>query len=258
VVSLIKTGEGIIPSPGHKSVASERQPDLGVGKLQLNEAAAAPAVKRTTLPYYRPPSRRRSSLELSVNEMMLPEVVTELAPPEAVLDVAVASFGETNVLEAIIGSDDRVRVADNLMIANPWRQICALRIRSKTGKMYVGTGWFIAPRVLATAGHCVFLQNEGGWAQSIDVIPAKAGSSEYSSQHPQLPNYIRTTQIGTHVIPAPGDVPFPFRFDVTQGSCFATDNRLFDSSPLASARATEYASSQTHGGLGLCVKTCIC
>lgn len=58
------------------------------------------------------------------------------------------------------------------------------------------------------------------------------------SQHPQLPDYIKTTQIGTHVIPAPGDLPFPFKFDFTQGSCFATDNRSFDSSPLASARAT--------------------
>lgn len=176
MVSSIKTGEGSIPSPDHKSVSSERDSELGLDKLQLNEAAVAPAQKRSTLPYYRPPSRTRTGLELSVNEMMLPEAATELAPPEVVRDVATASFGETNVLEAIIGNDDRVRVADGLMRANPWRQICALRIRSKTGKMYVGTGWFIAPNVLATAGHCVFLQNEGGWAQSIDVFPAKAGS----------------------------------------------------------------------------------
>lgn len=178
VIRSIKTGEGPIPLPGHKSVSSERDSELGLEKVQLNEVAA-PTEKRSTLPYYRPPSRTRSGLELSVNEMMLPEEATELAPPEVVRDVATASFGETNVLEAIIGNDDRVRVADSLMRANPWRQICALRIRSKTGKIYVGTGWFIAPNVLATAGHCVFLQNEGGWAQSIDVFPAKAGSNYF-------------------------------------------------------------------------------
>jgi V8-like Glu-specific endopeptidase len=56
---------------------------------------------------------------------------------------------------------------------NPWRQICALRIHAPTGTSYVGTAWFIGPGILATAGHCVFLRNEGGWATSIDVIPGR-------------------------------------------------------------------------------------
>ena len=64
------------------------------------------------------------------------------------------------------------------MALNPWRQICALRIVSQTNRTFVGTGWFIAPNVLATAGHCVFLQDEGGWAKSIRVIPAKHGPTE--------------------------------------------------------------------------------
>ncbi len=61
---------------------------------------------------------------------------------------------------------------------NPWRQICALRIQSSTGVAYVGTAWFIGPSVLATAGHCVFLRDDGGWAASIDVIPGLAGTIE--------------------------------------------------------------------------------
>jgi V8-like Glu-specific endopeptidase len=150
---------------------------MGMGEV-LEAAVVAPVTNRTTLPYYRPPSRSRAGMGSTISEAMVPEGVLESMTLEALPDVAAASFAETLVLEAIIGNDDRVRVADNLMRANPWRQICALRIRSKTGKMYVGTGWFIAPRVLATAGHCVFLQNEGGWAKSIDVIPAKAGVME--------------------------------------------------------------------------------
>src|SRR5205823_4880635 len=103
---------------------------------------------------------------------------------EVLTDVAAASFGSsathTNavVLEAVIGTDDRVRVSPQRMAMNPWRQICALRIVSQTDSAFVGTGWFIAPGVLATAGHCVFLQDEGGWAKSIRVIPAKNGSDQ--------------------------------------------------------------------------------
>ena len=95
----------------------------------------------------------------------------------ALPDVSIASFGEPRLLEAVIGVDDRVKVAESLLSANPWRQICALRIRSQSNQLYVGTGWFIGPKTLATAGHCVFLQDDGGWAKSIDVIPAKFGSS---------------------------------------------------------------------------------
>jgi V8-like Glu-specific endopeptidase len=99
-------------------------------------------------------------------------------------DVAVASFGNaieginTTLLEAIIGDDDRVRVSKERMAMNPWRQICALRIISQSNRTYVGTGWFIAAGVVATAGHCVFLQNDGGWAKSILVVPAKQGPHE--------------------------------------------------------------------------------
>jgi V8-like Glu-specific endopeptidase len=64
------------------------------------------------------------------------------------------------------------------MYANPWRQICALRIHAKNGSAYVGTGWFIASKVLVTAGHCVFMHKQGGWPKSIDVIPAKFGGTE--------------------------------------------------------------------------------
>src|SRR5436309_2733771 len=144
-----KRGEADIAADGHRALSSESEPDLGQEKVQINEGAVMPDVQRKTLPYSRAPLSRRRRPSGIVNEAMGPEA-SVLSPEEPMLDVAVASFGETNVLEAAIGNDDRVRVADPLMRANPWRQICALRIRSKTGRMYVGTAWFIAPRVLAT------------------------------------------------------------------------------------------------------------
>jgi V8-like Glu-specific endopeptidase len=159
-----------MPINGHVPLASESEPELGLRVITEAFAPSSNRSNRSSLPNYQPPRRRRPD---SIRESAAPSGSEEFLP-----DVAVASFGETSILEVVFGNDDRVRVADNLLRANPWRQICALRILSKTGKTYVGTGWFIAPRVLATAGHCVYLQNEGGWAQSIDVIPALRGEQE--------------------------------------------------------------------------------
>jgi len=127
------------------------------------------------LPYYQPPQPRRGLLD---QEVILEASADDVSSSEIVRDAADASFGNTAILEVIIGNDDRVRLEAGLNRTNPWRQICALRIRAATGKLFVGTGWFIGPQVLATAGHCVFLQNEGGWPTSIDVIPARSGAEE--------------------------------------------------------------------------------
>jgi len=157
-------------NPGHRPVTSDEPQSEKPVVLE----AAAPVTNRTSLPYYRrptPPPR-------VVNES---GILFEPAEPWefklALPDVAVASFGDTPLLEAVIGNDDRVKVASSLLSSNPWRQICSLRIRSQSGELYVGTGWFIGSKTLATAGHCVYLQDDGGWAASIDVIPARFGSS---------------------------------------------------------------------------------
>ena len=71
--------------------------------------------------------------------------------------------------EVIIGTDDRVRVFANT--SYPWRAICALRITAHDNTQWIGTGWLVAPRVVITAGHCVYLHGNGGWAKKIEVIP---------------------------------------------------------------------------------------
>lgn len=73
-------------------------------------------------------------------------------------------------METVIGEDERTRVPDTDL--HPWRMICALRIRGPGGTGAIGTGWFIGPRTVVTAGHCVFSQTFfGGWAESVEVIP---------------------------------------------------------------------------------------
>lgn len=41
---------------------------------------------------------------------------------------------------------------------------------ASNGTLWSGTGWFISPNVIVTAGHCVYMQNQGGWVQRIDVF----------------------------------------------------------------------------------------
>lgn len=97
-----------------------------------------------------------------------PAAAAESAPRDALL----GSYDAPETMmkpEVIIGTDDRVRVTATTSF--PWRAICALRITAANGQRFIGTGWLVSPRTVITAGHCVFMHNEGGWARSIEVIP---------------------------------------------------------------------------------------
>lgn len=74
-------------------------------------------------------------------------------------------------LESVIGTDERVRITNTAEY--PWRCICSLLMTANTGAMYIGTGWLVAPRLLLTAGHCVFMSDENGWVSKIEVIPGR-------------------------------------------------------------------------------------
>lgn len=75
--------------------------------------------------------------------------------------------------ESTIGDDERVRIHETDKY--PWRAICQLRIYSRLGKEYIGTGWLIGPRTVVTAGHCVYLPALGGWVDRVAVSPARNG-----------------------------------------------------------------------------------
>lgn len=78
---------------------------------------------------------------------------------------------QLETLEVVIGQDDRVRITNTK--ATPWKRICHLKIQTATGKFYLGTGFFIGPRTIVTAGHCVYIHSQGGWAQQITVTPGR-------------------------------------------------------------------------------------
>lgn len=156
-------------APGHNPVNNFN----GQNESFVAPQPKVPVTNRETLTYYiPPPERARTTMNESFDEGF-----TGATPNEALPDVALASFGSASLLEVVLGNDDRVKVTRDSLADNPWRQICSLRIRSKSDRVYVGTGWYIGPKTLATAGHCVFLQDDGGWAKSIEVIPARFGST---------------------------------------------------------------------------------
>ena len=109
------------------------------------------------------------------------ESVQELAAPdtEGLSDIGVASFGSVPRLEAVIGTDERVRIQDTTKL--PWRVNASLLITAADNSQWIGTGWFISPRTLVTAGHGVCIKRSDvagrdGWVKKIQVMPGRNGS----------------------------------------------------------------------------------
>jgi V8-like Glu-specific endopeptidase len=103
------------------------------------------------------------------------------------LDAYWASFGNAEtraamrapavrdgLLEVVIADDDRVEVGNT--DDYPWRCIASLRITAADGSRWIGTAWFVSPRVMLTAAHCVYIHERGGWVRQIEVIPGRRGS----------------------------------------------------------------------------------
>lgn len=96
-------------------------------------------------------------------------------------DIAEASFGPLPPqAETVHGPDDRVKITNTAVY--PWRVHASLLITARDGSRWIGTGWFIGPHTLMTAGHVVYIKNSGvagrdGWVRSIDVMPGRNGTS---------------------------------------------------------------------------------
>lgn len=94
--------------------------------------------------------------------------------------------------EAVFQPDNRKRVADFAdPAAFPWRALCRLVITTGSGGGLLGTGWLISPRVVVTAGHCVYVHpdpDQGefgppGFAAQVRVTPAYLdGDEPFGSQ----------------------------------------------------------------------------
>jgi len=93
-------------------------------------------------------------------------------------DIGMASFGAG--IETVHGPDDRVKI--NATNTYPWRVHASLLITAADNSQWIGTGWFIGPHTLITAGHVVHIKNSGvpgrdGWVKRIQVMPGRNGST---------------------------------------------------------------------------------
>lgn len=118
------------------------------------------------------------TLSGAAGESLLSE---EVSVTEAMLDLPTAEALAFDQPETVCGADNRVRIAP--ATAAPWRWCCELLITTANGSTARGTGWFIGPRTVMTAGHVVFSAASGGWARRIEVIPGMdAASRPFGSQ----------------------------------------------------------------------------
>jgi glutamyl endopeptidase len=74
----------------------------------------------------------------------------------------------------VIGADDRVLITPTT--SYPWRANVKLFIRQPNNTNWVCSGALIAAKYVLTAGHCVFMATQGGWASSIQVVPGLDGT----------------------------------------------------------------------------------
>ena len=111
------------------------------------------------------------------------EVAEQFQAPDTkgLPDIAEASFGgRSPAVETVHGPDDRVKITSTNVY--PWRAHASLLITARDGSMWIGTGWFIGPHTLMTAGHVVYIKNSGvpgrdGFVRSIKVMPGRNGAT---------------------------------------------------------------------------------
>src|SRR3954447_14401373 len=113
--------------------------------------------------------------EMEADSFAVPEDLDSLP------DIATASYGMApTVTEIVHGVDDRVQI--NNTAVYPWRVHASLLITAADGSRWIGTGWFIGPHTLMTAGHVVYIKNSGvagrdGFVRSIQVMAGRNRSS---------------------------------------------------------------------------------
>ncbi|MGI9418851.1 MAG: trypsin-like serine peptidase [Geminicoccaceae bacterium] len=137
-------------------------PEIGDGK-HVEADGDVEAVQRPSSRRSRPESARAGAQPLEMD-----------AP---LRDIGEASY-KPIFAETVHGPDDRVQITGTNVF--PWRAHASLRITAADGSGWIGTGWFIGPRTLITAGHVVFIKNNpiperNGWVRRIEVMPGRNG-----------------------------------------------------------------------------------
>ncbi len=147
--------------------------DISTGEGE--ESAPLPDGQFEIVDGYTPPELAVASSTESAAELSLAEATTQLR------DIGEASFGpQAPAQESVIGQDDRVQIQPTHLY--PWRAHASLRITAADDSLWIGTAWFAGPRILVTAGHCVYIKGSpvpgrDGWVKNIVVMPGRNGNA---------------------------------------------------------------------------------
>ena len=145
---------------------AEELPEDGFEDLEGYQPPAPPT----------PPGQSEFSTEAVGDEVLsLADETTQLR------DIGEASFGPPEAVpETVHGADDRIRITNTA--SYPWRAHASLRITAADNSLWIGTGWFVGPQLLVTAGHVVYIKNSGvpgrdGWVKRIVAMPGRNGAT---------------------------------------------------------------------------------
>jgi len=121
-----------------------------------------------------------------VEGYLLPKPLAESLPVynlpsdiDGLRDISEASFGVSPPLaDTVHLPDDRIQITNTSIY--PWRVHASLLIIAADNSRWIGTGWFIGPHTLMTAGHVVYIKNShvpgrDGWVKSVSVMPGRNG-----------------------------------------------------------------------------------
>lgn len=117
---------------------------------------------------------------VAAESLDLREVVPDLT---GLRPIGEASYGPVDSgpgAETVHGPDNRIQIGNTA--SYPWSVHASLLITARDGSRWIGTGWFIGPHTLITAGHVVYIKNSGvpgrdGFVRSVQVMPGRNGTT---------------------------------------------------------------------------------
>ena len=176
---MVKSNKSKTKTSGHTPVSNIPEEQLGREESDFY----------VTKPVSEEPSKGENPGTAEVNEdgtetvighkkSMEGELIHSAPDTSTLRDIGEASFGSTQ--KTVHGTDNRVQITNTAIY--PWRAHCSLLITAADNSMWIGTGWFIGPHTVMTAGHVVCIKNSGvagrdGWVKNILVMPGRNGSS---------------------------------------------------------------------------------
>ncbi len=171
---------------------SQKMNSSSLSKLSDSPELKLSVEKKNWPPIIPPKSNKQTKKKFSINPSAIieydvitkrvsrsnyPEINIESFPFDTTRNSSQSygSFQAKEQIETVFPPDDRIKISPTVDF--PWRTICKLYITFPDGHHFVGSGVLIGRDDgigfhCLTAGHCVYRNEYGGWAETVEVIPA--------------------------------------------------------------------------------------